>query len=158
MSAIEIHNIVETAWPNEAGTVRSIQKMVKSFKDGERTSFDRIEGQGKPTSTLRRESVELINDAINEDNRISERRLSKRFNIEKTMIHRILNEELQLTWMKSKWVPHILDERKYQVRVECCENMLQALKSRIAQRNLVVVDEKYFLWALRYWIVDCPWW
>ena len=50
MSAIEIHNIVETAWPNEAGTVRSIQKIVKRFKDGERTSFDRIEGQGKPTS------------------------------------------------------------------------------------------------------------
>ena len=68
MSAIEIHNIVETAWPNEAGTVRNIPKIVKSFKDGERTSFDRIEGQGKPTSTLRRESVELINDAINEDN------------------------------------------------------------------------------------------
>ena len=127
---------------NEAGTVRSIKKIVKSFKDGERTSFDRIEEQGKPTSTLRRESVELINDANN--NRISERRLSKRFNIEKTTIYRILNEELQLTWMKSEWVPHILDERKYQVRVECCENMLQALKSRIAQRNLVVINEKYF--------------
>ena len=42
-SAIEIHKIVETAWPNEAGTVRIIQKIVKSFKDGERTSFDRIE-------------------------------------------------------------------------------------------------------------------
>ena len=27
MSAIEIHNIVETAWSNEAGTVRSIQKI-----------------------------------------------------------------------------------------------------------------------------------
>ena len=28
LSAIEIHNIVETAWPNKAGTVRSIQKVV----------------------------------------------------------------------------------------------------------------------------------
>ena len=30
------------------------------------------------------------------------------------------------------------------MRVECFENMLQALKSQIALRNLALVDEKYF--------------
>ena len=46
MSEREINDILLKAWTNEAGTLRSTQKILKSFKDDKRTSFDKSAGQG----------------------------------------------------------------------------------------------------------------
>jgi len=144
MTGVDIHNILSKSWPEEAGTVRQIQKIMQGFSSNHRNSFERAKGQGRQMSETRKNNVATVREAVEIDNRLSERRLSRMLNIEKTMVHRILNEDLELIWMKTKWVPHKLNERNYQHRIECCENMLQAFKSRIVKRNLVIVDEKYF--------------
>ena len=76
------------------------EKILKSFKDDKRTSFDKSAGQGIPKSDQRNENVDNIKEDFSVDNRISERRLSKKLCIEKEDWEMITI----MTWLKTKWI------------------------------------------------------
>ena len=57
MKASEIHRIIENRWPNEI-SMRRVQEIVKSFKDGHVQCFGRAPGQSRPISDLGRNNVD----------------------------------------------------------------------------------------------------
>ena len=142
-NAVYVHNLLETAWPQEAVSLRRVQQLMKELNDGTRQSFARLLGQGRPVSEIRRNAIDRVSEAIAENNNLSERKLARLLNLNDTMIHRILNEDLEMMWMKTQWVPHQLTDAHRLLRVERCQDMLLAFRSRITKANLVNVDEKW---------------
>lgn len=142
----EIHQYLITAWPEESVSVRQVQRLMSELSDGTRTTFQHFEKQGRPKSEARREAIQAVEEAIELDNTLSERSLAHMLNLNNTMVHRILNEDLEKLWVKTAWVPHRLSEAQRQLRVERMQDMLEAFKSRLVKRNLVVVDEKWFFY------------
>jgi len=143
MVATNIHQVLESSWPQDAPTLRHTQRLVKEFKDGDRVSFTRSVDQGRPRSEERQNAIRLIEEALEDDSCLSMRRLSSILNLTHGMVQRVLQEDLEI-WMLSKWVPHGLTADNRLNRVEKCTTMLQAFSSRLVKNNLVVLDEKWF--------------
>ena len=120
MKATEIHNIVENAWPEQCPSLRHIQRLCKEFGEGRRDSFARKEGQGRPHSDKREESIEAVSQLISADESVSLRHISQVLDLPLTMVSRIMKEDLQRIWMPTRWVPHTLTEQNKVVRVERC--------------------------------------
>lgn len=99
---------------------------MNEFNDDTRASFVRASGQGRPVSEIRRNAIAQVSEAIEDNNTLSERKLAGLLNLNDTMVHRILNEDLELRWMKTQWVPHHLTDVHRQLRVERCQDMLLA--------------------------------
>ena len=144
MKGTEIHQIIVNAWPNEALSLRRVQEILKDYKDEQRTSFSRQPGSGRQKSDQRLEGVELIAMAIEEDCTRTVRDLAYDLDMETTMVHRILTEELQKRWVLTRWIPYPVTEGRKAIRVERITDMLEALKSRVVAKNLVIIDEKWF--------------
>lgn len=143
-SAVEIHNYLSEAWPQEAVSLRRVQQITKEYNDGERNSFSRMHGSGRPQSERRTEHVNLIEAALEEDPTRSVRFLASRFNISQSMVQRILQSDLERIWMLTQWVPHTLSEQHKESRVTCCNHFIESFQSRLVRKNLITIDEKWF--------------
>lgn len=144
MSATKIHDIVSTAWPDDAPKLRRIQQIVKELNDGTRESFDRAQGSGRRVSDTRKDSIGRIEEAVTDDPNVTVAELSSMHDLSESMVYRILSEDLEKIWMHTRWVPHVLTQQNKDRRVECCENILTSVNSRIARANLITIDEKWF--------------
>jgi len=144
ISVTEIHRITSEAWPDQSYSVRHIRKLCKEFNDERRVSFERKEGSGSGKSDLRVQNLEAIETLIKDNNRISIRRIAEQLNLSHSMVQRIITEDTERIWCQCKWVPHTLTEVNKATRVERCQDLLDSLGSRLAQKNLVTIDEKMF--------------
>lgn len=144
MSGSEIHHILENAWPNEALSLRRVQTILKEYNDGDRTSFVRESGSGRRKSDERMEGINKIREALEEDCTRTVRDLASDLQMPKTMVHRIVTEDLQKKWVLTNWIPYPVMEDRKAVRVERITDLLETFESRIALENLVTIDEKWF--------------
>ena len=142
--AADIHRVLTQAWPDDSFTEAHVRKLCQQFREETRTTFERQEGSGRPKSERRSDNVETIRDLIENDRSMSVVTISRILNLQKDMVHRIFTDELDMKWVHTKWVPHTLSEGNKAVRVERCNDLIQSLSNRLAQKNLVTIDEKMF--------------
>jgi hypothetical protein len=135
---------MQTAWPNECLSLRRVQQVCKEYQDGERDSFERVKGSGISQSEKRTENVNAVNEMISMDDKLTLREIANELQITHTMVERILCEDLNKTWMRTKWVPHELSLSNKTFRVERCTHIIEALSVRQCRRNLITIDEKWF--------------
>ena len=121
----EIHTLLINAWPNDCPSLRRIQQLCREFEQGDRDSFSRVIGSGRPTSELRNNSRELVQQAINADPDLSLPDLATQLNLSESMVYRIITDDLDNQWMHTRWVPHILTDHNKQCRIECCTNLIE---------------------------------
>ena len=145
MKRTQVHEIIKTAWPDDTVTVRDIQRLMKEFSDGERNSFDRMDGSGRRVSDVRNEIISLVEESVNSNNSLSVRDIADMHDLSFGMVLRILNDDLGKTWFHTRWVPHTLTEANKRTRIEQCIEMLDAFKSRIVKANLMKIDKKWFV-------------
>ena len=69
--ATKIHEVLQNAWPEDCLSVRQIQRLCKEYEEGNRKSFERKEGQGRPVSDFRLENIEAVSNLIEEDSSIT---------------------------------------------------------------------------------------
>lgn len=143
-NGVQIYEILHQSWPNECITVQRIRKIMKEFEDGQRNTFERMGRSGRHKSEHRNENVDNVRNIIEQDSCTTVREISEQLNISHTMVHKIMCEELELIWHHTKWVPHTLTEGNRASRVNICEELRVAYKSRLTRSNLVTIDEKFF--------------
>lgn len=143
-NATQIHDVLFEAWPNECLSLKRIRTISQEFQEGKRENFERKIGSGRPTSQLRRESVDGVRLLIEECSSLTTREIADEIGISQTMVCKILNDELELKWFHTRWVPHTLTDGNMAVRVERCHDMLESYSTRLTKANLVTVDEKVF--------------
>ena len=59
MNATAIHNILITAWSDDAPNLRRVQQIVQELRDGFRQSFERVPGSGRQVSDTRTNNIPL---------------------------------------------------------------------------------------------------
>lgn len=142
----QIHEIMETSWPDNCLSLRRVQTISKEFADGERVEFDdgRKMGSGRKKSESRLQHIELVRNLTDENKSTTVQHIADTLNISHTMTQRILTEDLDKQWVHTKWVPHTLSEINKAIRIERCTDLLEVLHGRLARKNLVTIDEKFF--------------
>ena len=143
-ASTEISEIVMTAWPDTNISLRRIQEIAKSFRDGDRDALAPKQKIGRPRDPIRDQHVDLICTEMQQNSDHTTQDLAEMFNISKTMVHRILTEDLQFKSLSDKWVPHILTEVHKANRIERSETLMEAYNQRNSTKHIVVTDEKWF--------------
>ena len=64
MKGTQIHSIIERAWPGDGLSLRRVQEVLKDYEDGERTTFTRTSGSGRPKSMERTEGRIAVENAF----------------------------------------------------------------------------------------------
>ena len=70
-------------------------------------NLNRKQGSGRPTSTAKDDSVDLVRSVVNDNDSLSLRQIENLTGISKSTIERILKEKLDLRSGSEKWVPTI---------------------------------------------------
>ena len=147
-SATETHNILTDAH-GDIISLRRVQSLMKEYKDGDRTDYgDGRFYSGRRMSGVRAEMIETVKEILTEDPRISTIRLAENLEISKSMVLRILKEDLDLVSNSCRFVPHKLSEGNKIERVREAKEIQKALRTRRIDDRLIVTDEK--------WVYDRP--
>ena len=80
-NATQIHNVLFEAWPNECLSLKRIRTISQEFQEGKRENFERKIGSGRPTSQLRRESVDGVRLLIEECSSLTTREIADEIGI-----------------------------------------------------------------------------
>jgi len=144
MNATEIHRFMNEAWPNECLSVAHIRRLCQEFREGTRNSFVRCAGQGRKMSDKRLQSIEDVDRLLGADPTITIQNIANTLDLSHTMVQRIVSDDLERIWFKTKWVPHTLSDHNKAIRVERCQNLIESFQSRLCKSNLITIDEKFF--------------
>lgn len=164
INASECFTELTTAHGDIAPSRATIFRWFSEFKDlssanessnsvpGENDSDDEpsVNGAGdvrSPRPSRTRESVQRVQEKIQEDCRRTVRELATDLNMSKSTVHRILTEDLKLRNVCSVWVPHILTEANKQNRVNCAKHIRRLFFAEGMEsfcNKLVVQDETWF--------------
>lgn len=143
LNAQKIHDFVNTAFPDNPLSVSRIRALCQEFREGRMTVM-RKEGSGRRKSETRLANMEDVQRLINENPSVTIQQIADHLNISHSMAQRIVEDDIEVMWLHTKWVPHTLSINNKAVRVERCQELLEVLPSRQSRANLVTVDEKFF--------------
>ena len=79
------------------------------------------------------------------DRQISVRRVANELGISKSMVHDIMNNQLGMKKVYTRWVPKLLTPLQRMNRVECCQELLQQTEANPIQSlsRIVTGDESW---------------
>lgn len=110
--AAETHELLKQAYGESALSYVQVSRWVKKFKEGQEGVDDDLRS-GRPTTSQTDENVTRVRDLLNSDRRMSVRLLADTVNIPKSVVHRIVTDELNMRKVCAKLVPKLLtDEQK----------------------------------------------
>lgn len=145
-TAAKIHDLLHLALGDECLKERRIRQLVNEFRTGHRESVEdgRKMNFGRPRLSRTPELIERVSQLIAEDDRLSVRAISEMTGISKTIVHRVIVEDMGLTCITAKWIPYGLNDVQKANRVEGCQNLLEILPRRLMKDRLFICDEKWF--------------
>lgn len=144
LNAIEIHNELGNVYRDSAPSYRTVAKWVAEFKDPER-GFEDAPRTGRPSTTCTDENIRAIERIVMYDRQISVRRVANELGISKSMVHDIMNNQLGMKKVYTRWVPKLLTPLQRMNRVECCQELLQLIEANPIQSlsRVVTGDESW---------------
>ena len=141
----EILRKIAAVFPEDAPSLRTIQRWIADFNSGERSSFSDETRSGRPCTARSDENVLRIQNLITDDPKLSIRDLEELTGINRDAIHKILRTVLKLRHVFSVWVPHDLTPQNKENRVIAAQELLHFLQSNPAdvEHNYCSVDESW---------------
>jgi len=114
---------VQKAYGNEALNRSNVFRWYSRFRDGsELTEHD--EKGGLPKSTRTEVNIAAVADLVKNDGRPASRMVAESLNIPKTVVLRILKEDLGKRKLCARFVPHSLTPEQRGHRVTSCQNII----------------------------------
>ena len=146
----EIFSNLASAFGNKGPTRNTIYRNIRSFRDG-KTTFTTAPGAGRPKSAVTERTISLIRQTIANDDRITLRRLAEVTGVCKDTVRKITNEQLHMTKLCAKWVPHKLTADQKKNRVRICQQNLTSFQPNGSKRvtDICTGDESYILYYQR---------
>jgi hypothetical protein len=93
LSATETLKLVQKAYENEAVNRTNVFRLYSRFRDGKELVEDDERG-GRPKSTRTEVNIAAVANLLKNDRRIASRMIAESLNIPKTVVLRILKEDL----------------------------------------------------------------
>jgi len=79
---------------------------------------------GRPKSTRTEVNIAVVADLVKNDGRIASTMIAESLNIPKTVVLRILKEELRKRKLCARFVPHSLTPEQREDRVTSCQDII----------------------------------
>ena len=123
LSATETLVLVQKAYGNEALNRSNVFRWYSRFRDGRELVEDDERG-GRPKSTRTEVNIAAVADLVKNDRRIASRMIAESLNIPKTVVLRILKEDLGKRKLCARFVPHSLTPEQREDRVTSCQDII----------------------------------
>jgi hypothetical protein len=115
-SSAETIPLIKKAFGDDSMSEAEIKLWYKLFKDG-RESVESDRRSGRPSTSRTPENVESFRAAINENRRLTVRKLEEDLGIPRTIVSRILTEYLGKKHVAAKFVPRLVMRAE---EILCC--------------------------------------
>ena len=120
ITATTCYNELKEVYNNQAPGKSTVFRWYSSFRD---VNVATQSPSGRPSTSRTPEVVAMIEDLIRDDPRASVRDLASWCEVSKTIVHRILTEDLKLRNVASVWIPHQLTDENKQSRINCAKHI-----------------------------------
>jgi len=138
----EIHDEVAMTCGEGVVSLRTIQRWVARFKENDLSVEDRPR-TGRPREEI---DIGIIEDLLEDDPHISAREIARRLAIHKNRVVDILKNQLQMTKVRARWIPHKLTDSQKISRVLCAKEMLLVVSDPAQHRLVYTQDESWIHW------------
>ena len=123
LSATETLVLVQKAYGNEILNRSNVFRWYSRFRDWWELVED-DERDGRPKSTSTEVNIAALADLVKNDRRIASRMIAESLNIPKTVVLRILKEDLGKRKFCARFVPHSLTPEQREDRVTSCQEII----------------------------------
>jgi hypothetical protein len=123
LSATETLVLVQKAYGNETLNRSKVFRWYFRFRDGRELVEDGERG-GSPKSTRNEVKMAAVTDLVKNDHRLASRMIAESLNILKTVVLRILKEDLGKRKLCVRFVPHCLALEQREDRVTSCQDII----------------------------------
>ena len=123
LPATETQLLVQRAYGNEALNRSNVSRWYFRFRGG-RELVKNDERGGRPKSTRTEFNIAAVADLVKNDRRIATRMITVSLNIPKTVVLRILKEDLGKRKLCARFVPQSLAPGQGEDRVTSCQNII----------------------------------
>ena len=103
---------------------------MRRFREG-RTSTDDESRSGRPVTVTSPEVVERVPQLLDEDRRVTCKKVANSVNIPPNSVHRILRDKLGKRKIATKWVPHMLTEDQKVARMTIAAAHLRRFRNEV---------------------------
>ena len=142
LNAIEISKKLDNVYKDSAPSYRTVTKWVAEFNNPEH-GFEDASRMGRPSTITIQENIEVVQRIVMHDRQISIRRVAYELTIPKSTIHKIMDNQLGMKKVCTRWVKKLLTPIQRTNRVDCCQELLQQSKVNLAKffDSIVTGDE-----------------
>lgn len=142
----EIHRRLKDVYGDDAVDRSTVNRWVIKFRDcepGKAIIVDETRS-GRPITATDDKHRKLVDDLIQNDRRITQKRIANHIGISKERVGFII-EQLGYRKICARWVPRRLTDENKQRRLECCEQLLQRYRDEGDDflLNIVTGDESW---------------
>ena len=123
LCATETLALVQKAYGNEALYRSNLFRWYFRFRDGRELVEDDERG-GCPKSAQTEVNIAAVVDFIKYDLRIASRMIAESLNITKTLVLRILKQDLGKRKLRARFIPHSLTPEQGEDRVTSCQDII----------------------------------
>ena len=131
----EIFTDITDVYGDESTTLRTIQRWTKRYRSGEE-GLDDLPRSGRPEN---QEFVSEVSTMLQNEPMLSQKKISKRLGIHHSIVHRILTDNLGLTRVNFKWIPHHLNADQMKKRVQQSKIMLSILEGQPKRKLATII-------------------
>ena len=144
LNAAEISNELNDVYKDFAPAYRTVGKWAAEFKDPEH-GFEDLPRPGRPSIATDEESIKAIERIVMRDRQISFCRVAYELDISSTSVYEMMNSQLDIKKVSTRWVPKLLTPIQRANRVDCCEELLQESEADPADffYHIVTGDETW---------------
>ena len=146
---IQIWRRLQNVFGEEALGKTQVRMWAKRFKEGNgHEPVCDMQRSGRPRTAITRRTVNRVQQELDQDQRVSVRKIVENTGFSQGTVHRILKKELKVRRISCKFVPKILTTEQRQQRVNICtENLARLRADPLLLRKIVTGDET---WLHRY--------
>ena len=144
LNTSKISKELDNVYKDSAPSYRTVAKLVAEFKDPER-GFEDAPRMGHPSTITTQENIEAVERIVMHNRKIFIRRIAYKLGIPKTTIHEIMNNDMSMKKVCTRWVPKLFTPIQRANRVDCCQELPQ--QSEVNPNNffdcIVTGDESW---------------
>jgi hypothetical protein len=123
LSATETLELAQNAYGNEALKRSNLLRWYSRLRDGRQLVEDDERGD-RPKSIRTEVNTATVADLVKNDRRIASRMIAESFNTPKTVVLRILKEDLGKRELCARFFPHSLTLEQREDRVTSCQDII----------------------------------
>lgn len=133
-----------TAFSSEAPSKTTIYRWYSEFQRGRVSLTDDVR-EGRPKSAVTDHNIDVVRKLIKEDRHVTYREIQETLGIGMSQIQIILQQELGVRKLFSRWIPHLLSDDQKAARVNWCRKTLKKFNggSSNAVFSIVSGDESW---------------